>query len=175
MQHLDLLIQHPYETTATYLWNIWNVNLQHALLAQTSLYCLREIDTRRHLKFIDVELTGGTERPARRDAMPSSASHLRSTPRHQNHWGGREGITTESICEKEAPPEGKERERCCRKRNGHHGCHRNRAGRCGCRRDRAGRRDHRRDGKWHISTTTAGCGPSALVACGGENLILPFG
>jgi hypothetical protein len=48
---------------------------------------------------------------------------------------------------------------------GHHGCHWN----------GAGSRDRRRDGEQHISTATAGYGPSTSVACGGENFILPSG
>jgi hypothetical protein len=40
MQHSDLLLQHPYETLATYPWNnwkTWNIRLQHALSAQCHL------------------------------------------------------------------------------------------------------------------------------------------
>jgi hypothetical protein len=29
VQHPDLLLQDPYVTIATYLWNIWNIHLQH--------------------------------------------------------------------------------------------------------------------------------------------------
>jgi hypothetical protein len=36
-----------------------------------------------------------------------------------------------------------------------------------------GHRGYRGDGEWHIGSAARGCNPSASVACGGENLILP--
>jgi hypothetical protein len=41
------------------------------------------MEAHRHLKFISVELAGGAERPTRGDAMLSSASQPRYTPRHR--------------------------------------------------------------------------------------------
>jgi hypothetical protein len=32
MQHPDILLQHPYETLVSYIWNIWKIRLQHALV-----------------------------------------------------------------------------------------------------------------------------------------------
>jgi hypothetical protein len=83
MQHLDLLLQHSRETIATYLLKHLKCTLAIYAFSATSLCCLEEIEAHQHLKFIGVELAGSAERPARGDAMPSSASQLCSAPRHK--------------------------------------------------------------------------------------------
>jgi hypothetical protein len=38
MRHPDLILQHPSKTLVTYLWNIWNISLQHAFFNLLLLY-----------------------------------------------------------------------------------------------------------------------------------------
>jgi hypothetical protein len=60
MQYLDLLLQHPNKTLATYIWNIWNTQLKHTCIAinicnipiyfATSIYNICNIPLK-HLKY----------------------------------------------------------------------------------------------------------------------------
>jgi hypothetical protein len=47
MQHSDLLLQHPYETLTTYIWNIWNtlnIRLQHVRRNTLVGGCVEKLD-----------------------------------------------------------------------------------------------------------------------------------
>jgi hypothetical protein len=181
-------LQHTYETSETFEMYTCNMSFQ----------CNISLLSGRNGGSSTFEVYQCRARQWRRatsqgDAMPLSASQSRSTPCHRpleapweldldldprgrrvpaaativgrgeaacchcHHWGGREEIATESIGEEEAPSERKER------------------GRRGSAAVGRGMATTAAVGIGWYTDTAAGCGPMASVACGEENLILPFG